>query len=159
MPVMDNLRAFEPNGAIIHDAILQLVQECKCPICLEFFTVPRNAPCQHNFCEECIYEHIKDHHSECPTCRHPGVNKRSLVKNNSLENITNCVKRISVILGISPATSSTKKCQSEEVDECDADRSKVAKPVKHKGKRYGNRTKGTAKIQEDPLASEPIACG
>lgn len=53
------------------DALANLVQECKCPICLEVLTNPRSGPCMHNFCEECIWEYIKDNHSECPTCRTP----------------------------------------------------------------------------------------
>jgi hypothetical protein len=149
---MENVFHSEPNG-IIRDAILQLIQECKCPICLEFFTEPRNAPCQHNFCEACIYEHIKDHHSECPTCRHPGVNKRSLAKNNSLANISNCVKRLSSALGITP---NSRKSQTEaqpvneNITQHVDDRRKI-------GKRYGKRSKGVDQKKPGEVAlSSPL---
>ena len=141
---MEALLRAEPNGGIIREAILQLVQECRCPICLEFFTEPRNAPCQHNFCELCIYEHIKDHHSECPTCRHPGVNKRSLAKNNSLANITACVRRLSATFGIALSTSKT---QPEALPD-------ETKSIKNAGKRYGHRSKRSVEIRhEDPSHS------
>jgi hypothetical protein len=41
------LRARQEVEAAVQDLIL----ETKCPICLDFFTNPRSAPCQHNFCE------------------------------------------------------------------------------------------------------------
>jgi hypothetical protein len=86
------------------EAVLELIQECKCPICLEFFTNPRNSPCQHNFCEACIYQHIKGKHNTCPTCRFPGVNKRSLEKNDTLENVTKIVQKLTVAMGIFKST-------------------------------------------------------
>ena len=42
-----DLRAKEEVEAAVQD----LIVETKCPICLDFFTNPRSAPCQHNFCE------------------------------------------------------------------------------------------------------------
>jgi hypothetical protein len=120
-------------------AVQELMIETKCPICLDFFTNPRSAPCQHNFCEvcvlwhylcvsfpvtrvqvnnltrpavhcphnsrgcviskECIWEYIKDSHSECPSCRNPGTNRRSLSRNNQLRNITQQVRRLACALG------------------------------------------------------------
>ena len=35
----------------VEAAVLDLMHETRCPICLDFFTNPRSAPCQHNFCE------------------------------------------------------------------------------------------------------------
>jgi len=35
----------------VEAAVQELILETKCPICLDFFTNPRSAPCQHNFCE------------------------------------------------------------------------------------------------------------
>ncbi len=35
----------------VEAAVQDLILETKCPICLDFFTNPRSAPCQHNFCE------------------------------------------------------------------------------------------------------------
>jgi hypothetical protein len=137
------LQNFEPNGPAVYHALLELVQECKCPICLEFFTEPRNAPCQHNFCEACIYEHIKDHHSECPTCRHPGVNKRSLAKNNMLANVTAIVKKLTMKLGISRIV---RKNLSQGLDDDvlhkETPQNLNARPP---GKRYGHRKPQPAK--------------
>jgi len=49
--------------------------------------------------QECIWEYIKDSHSECPTCRNPGTNRRSLSRNNQLRNITGIAKRLANALG------------------------------------------------------------
>jgi len=38
----------------VEAAVQELILETKCPICLDFFTNPRSAPCQHNFCEVLI---------------------------------------------------------------------------------------------------------
>lgn len=66
------MREISPEEvALMETEIGKVIQEIKCPICLELLKCPRTGPCQHNFCEECIYEYIKDNHSECPTCRHP----------------------------------------------------------------------------------------
>ena len=81
------------------DALYELILESKCPICLDFYTLPRKAPCQHNFCQECIYQHIKSKNSSCPTCRYRGVNKRSLSPNSSLEKIAGIVRVLSNALG------------------------------------------------------------
>jgi hypothetical protein len=84
----------------VEAAVQDLILETKCPICLDFFTNPRSAPCQHSFCEECIWEYIKDSHSECPSCRNPGTNRRSLSRNTQLRNITGIVKRLANALGL-----------------------------------------------------------
>ena len=49
--------------------------------------------------QECIWEYIKDSHSECPSCRNPGTNRRSLSRNNQLRNITGIAKRLATALG------------------------------------------------------------
>ena len=84
----------------VEAAVRDLILETTCPICLDFFTNPRSAPCQHSFCEECIWEYIKDSHSECPSCRQPGTNRRSLSRNNQLRNITKVVRRMATALGL-----------------------------------------------------------
>ena len=43
---------------------VQLLEELKCPICLDLVNQPVSTSCQHLFCENCI----KDQHT-CPTCR------------------------------------------------------------------------------------------
>ncbi|KAL3891421.1 hypothetical protein ACJMK2_003683 [Sinanodonta woodiana] len=50
-----------------------------CPMCLEQFSVPRQMPCAHSFCEKCLQSHItteaaKHKHTKlncikCPVCR------------------------------------------------------------------------------------------
>jgi hypothetical protein len=42
----------------VEAAVQDLMQETRCPICLDFFTNPRSAPCQHNFCEVCAARHF-----------------------------------------------------------------------------------------------------
>jgi hypothetical protein len=49
--------------------------------------------------QECIWEYIKDSHSECPSCRNPGTNRRSLSRNIQLRNITGIAKRLATALG------------------------------------------------------------
>eukprot|EP00961_Rhodomonas_salina_P189362 2554683-Rhodomonas_salina.1 len=98
----------ELNKAFV-EAVEELIQETKCPICLDFFTNPRSAPCQHNFCEECIWEVIKDNHSECPSCRYPGCNRRSLAKNNTLCNVTIIVRKLASSLGLAEAATEDSK--------------------------------------------------
>ncbi len=75
--------------------------------------------------QECIWEYIKDSHSECPTCRNPGTNRRSLSRNNQLRNITGIAKRLANALGArgvrlcSPAAAAThhqgSECGSQDV--------------------------------------------
>jgi hypothetical protein len=81
-------------------AVEELIQETRCPICLDFFVKPRTTPCTHSFCEACIYECIKDNHSECPSCRYPGCNKRALTRNITLSNVTTIVRKVAVIMGL-----------------------------------------------------------
>ncbi|KAK3609445.1 hypothetical protein CHS0354_001378 [Potamilus streckersoni] len=48
-----------------------------CPICLEQFSIPRQLPCAHSFCEKCLHSHItteatkhkKLTYVKCPVCR------------------------------------------------------------------------------------------
>ncbi|KAL3891411.1 hypothetical protein ACJMK2_003673 [Sinanodonta woodiana] len=48
-----------------------------CPICLEQFNIPRQLPCAHSFCENCLQSHIttqtgkitKLSYIKCPVCR------------------------------------------------------------------------------------------
>ncbi|KAL3891409.1 hypothetical protein ACJMK2_003671 [Sinanodonta woodiana] len=48
-----------------------------CPICLEQFSIPRQLPCTHSFCEKCLQSHIttesakhdKLGYVKCPVCR------------------------------------------------------------------------------------------
>ena len=79
-------------------AVEELIQETRCPICLDFFVKPRTTPCTHSFFEACIYECIKDNHSECPSCRYPGCNKRALTRNITLSNVTTIVRKVAVIM-------------------------------------------------------------
>ena len=81
-------------------AISDLMQECQCPICLDFVISPKKAPCQHNFCEDCINHHIKNGNNGCPTCRYRTVNKRSLSGNRSLAKIADIVRKMSDAMGI-----------------------------------------------------------
>uniref|UniRef100_A0A7S4P6M7 RING-type E3 ubiquitin transferase BRCA1 n=1 Tax=Guillardia theta TaxID=55529 RepID=A0A7S4P6M7_GUITH len=98
------------NNRELRNAVEELIQETKCPICLDFLIDPRTAPCQHNFCEECICEYIKDNHSECPSCRTPGTNRRTLAKNNTLKTVTGITKKLAIALGmISPETETPRE--------------------------------------------------
>ena len=47
------------------------MDELECGICLELFQDPRNLPCLHTFCRECIQRSLNetDHSLKCPVCR------------------------------------------------------------------------------------------
>ena len=94
-------------------AVEELIQETRCPICLDFFVRPRTAPCTHSFCETCIYECIKDNHSECPSCRHPGCNKRALALNLTLMNVTTIVRKVAVLMGLAEESPSQVQQDNE----------------------------------------------
>ncbi|KAK3609032.1 hypothetical protein CHS0354_020695 [Potamilus streckersoni] len=48
-----------------------------CPVCLEQFSIPRQLPCAHTFCEKCLQSHITTEanknenlkYVKCPVCR------------------------------------------------------------------------------------------
>ena len=49
----------------------ELHDDFKCGICLELFQDPRNLPCLHTFCRECIQRSLNEenHSLKCPVCR------------------------------------------------------------------------------------------
>ena len=49
----------------------------KCSICEDVLQDPRQTPCEHSFCKECIEHCLNRGHRNCPICREP-VNLSSL---------------------------------------------------------------------------------
>ncbi|KAK3609435.1 hypothetical protein CHS0354_001366 [Potamilus streckersoni] len=62
-----------------------------CPICLEQFSIPRQLPCAHSFCEKCLQSHITTEYAKyenekltyikCPVCRNsasPAIKDRPI---------------------------------------------------------------------------------
>ncbi|XP_018606951.1 nuclear factor 7, brain-like [Scleropages formosus] len=50
-------------------AMSGLLQELRCPICLEFFNNPTTLPCEHTFCHSCIQGTLVAQGPRCPECR------------------------------------------------------------------------------------------
>ena len=55
-------------------ALMKLEEQLTCPICLEFFFMPKTLPCLHSFCHPCLDGLPLDHQGDkdyisCPTCR------------------------------------------------------------------------------------------
>lgn len=140
-------------------AVEELIQETRCPICLDFFVRPRTAPCTHSFCEACIYECIKDNHSECPSCRYPGCNKRALSLNHTLMNLTATVRKVAVLMGL--AEESLSQVQHEkELWKPDHQRNSGRAPtVPKKRKRKGGDTSKPVEPVAGEDAVPPVAGG
>eukprot|EP00931_Biecheleriopsis_adriatica_P040762 TRINITY_DN2334_c0_g1_i6.p1 TRINITY_DN2334_c0_g1~~TRINITY_DN2334_c0_g1_i6.p1 ORF type:complete len:1267 (-),score=295.30 TRINITY_DN2334_c0_g1_i6:975-4775(-) len=49
-----------------------------CSICCDTPQDPTMTPCGHIFCRECCFQIIKQCHGECPVCRKPGINQKTL---------------------------------------------------------------------------------
>mmetsp|Transcript_44100 Transcript_44100/g.101816 ORF Transcript_44100/g.101816 Transcript_44100/m.101816 type:complete len:1218 (+) Transcript_44100:95-3748(+) len=53
-------------------------QLADCPICCDTPEDPTMTPCGHIMCRECAYKALERCHGECPVCRRPGIDRRSL---------------------------------------------------------------------------------
>ncbi|XP_067929446.1 uncharacterized protein [Watersipora subatra] len=54
-----------------------------CPICLDDLKDPESLPCSHKFCKDCIKQLIETSETrQCPTCRQPFGNERSLMEDD-----------------------------------------------------------------------------
>lgn len=66
--------------------------EFRCPICLMYM---RNTSvvmeCMHRFCERCITDSIRRGKNECPTCRIHIPSRRSLRKDERMDEIIQCI--------------------------------------------------------------------
>ncbi|XP_026578602.1 RING finger protein 112 [Pseudonaja textilis] len=84
-----------PTPKSVGGMIQDLQEDIKCSICLESFSNPVSIDCGHNFCQDCLFDHLN--HSpqseyNCPECRHlchpehmkPDARLKSLVEKISL---------------------------------------------------------------------------
>ncbi|TMW60128.1 hypothetical protein Poli38472_000170 [Pythium oligandrum] len=53
------------------EAVRLVREELCCILCGNVFEDPQCLDCKHNFCRECIYEHLRKRESFCPKCRLP----------------------------------------------------------------------------------------
>ncbi|XP_068120734.1 E3 ubiquitin/ISG15 ligase TRIM25-like [Hyperolius riggenbachi] len=68
-----------------------LSRELECPVCLTIYTDPVNLRCGHNFCRECINQHLDTQEGSggysCPECREGFMERPTLQRNIALRNI------------------------------------------------------------------------
>ncbi|XP_066469221.1 tripartite motif-containing protein 10-like [Tiliqua scincoides] len=81
---------------------LEVEEELKCPICMEYLTDPVTLDCGHNFCRDCIttycetWEDLGD--LECPLCT-ARIKKGNFRPNWQLANVVEKIKCLSFYLG------------------------------------------------------------
>lgn len=61
------------------------------------FEDPQCLDCKHNFCRECIFQHLRKNNSHCPTCRLP-TRPSEVTRNQFLESILAAWKAVEVEL-------------------------------------------------------------
>ncbi|TFJ96928.1 translation initiation factor IF-2 [Platysternon megacephalum] len=78
---------------------MEIQEETKCPICLQYLTDPVTIDCGHNFCRVCITQHCEtwtegDHDPLCcPSCR--AIIRNGTLRNNyQLANIVKTIKKL-----------------------------------------------------------------
>ena len=72
----DSFMTDSTTDSIMAKAIAGLLQQVKCPVCLDVFTTPKALACTHAFCMDCINHLPVDivdgsHTIYCPACREP----------------------------------------------------------------------------------------
>ncbi|XP_065419054.1 tripartite motif-containing protein 10-like [Chrysemys picta bellii] len=78
---------------------MEIQEETKCPICLQYLTDPVTIDCGHNFCRVCITQHCEtwtegDHDPLCcPSCK-AIIRNRTLQNNYQLANIVKTIKKL-----------------------------------------------------------------
>ncbi|XP_068121848.1 E3 ubiquitin/ISG15 ligase TRIM25-like [Hyperolius riggenbachi] len=73
-----------------------LSKEMECPVCLTVYTDPVNLKCGHNFCQDCIDQHLDTQEDtggdySCPACRTCFYFRPALQKNITLRNIADWI--------------------------------------------------------------------
>lgn len=54
-------------GAVSFD--VELIEELKCPICLDIMSDVMVTWCLHRYCRHCIERHLRGSNKDCPSCR------------------------------------------------------------------------------------------
>ncbi|CAM5157265.1 unnamed protein product [Eretmochelys imbricata] len=78
---------------------MEIQEETKCPICLQYLTDPVTMDCGHNFCRICISQHCETWAEGdydplwCPSCR-AIIRKETFRNNYQLANIVKKIKKL-----------------------------------------------------------------
>uniref|UniRef100_A0A674IPD6 Uncharacterized protein n=1 Tax=Terrapene triunguis TaxID=2587831 RepID=A0A674IPD6_9SAUR len=93
----------------------RVLEETKCPICLEYLTDPVTMDCGHNFCQGCISNYCDKWEEygplECPVCRHR-IRKGNLRHNWQLGNIVGKIRQ----LELNPSKENLCETHQEKLD-------------------------------------------
>ncbi|KAL4114218.1 hypothetical protein PRIC2_014898 [Phytophthora ramorum] len=68
------------------EAIRLIREQLRCTLCGDMFQDPQCLDCKHNFCRPCILLHLKQNHTQCPSCQLP-TRPSEVTRNQFLESI------------------------------------------------------------------------
>lgn len=91
-----------------------LTDHLYCCICMEVFTDPVAAACQHTFCRKCLQQTLDSGHQRCPVCSNP-IEARSFQTNWLIRDMADELKRLQLRPEVGGA-------QAERGDVCPAHR-------------------------------------
>jgi len=117
-PVENNLVSSNNNNHL-EKILVDLSEELKCPICLNYFDGPVVLKCLHTFCLTCTEELAKDKdYINCPLCRTEhclnGMPVSSLPTNRYIQNIADKVKSAHLSRACEKCTSATSSVFCEQ---------------------------------------------
>eukprot|EP00736_Rhodelphis_marinus_P006038 Rmarinus@m.7974 len=75
---------------VVIDALKDMRQALKCPLCEQLLERPHRIPCNHVFCYDCI---IEDEEGQCPECQAP-YDHKEITRNIPLESLLEAYVRV-----------------------------------------------------------------